>query len=523
MLASPFHTTTKSARSISKTEPHPMTKRKNTTTKKSGALLAAALLTGGLAPSFAGETVAKSVAVKAPESNPLSFADGLFTFDVQERVRWEIRENNFDFNSDVRTVNDDNWLLNRFRLGMLIKPTDWLKIYAQTQDSREYLSDRQDFPGVFGAEGDDAFDLRQGYVEIGNAKNFPLTLKIGRQILAYGDERLVGSFDWNNIGRTFDAVKLRWEEKKWSLDAFASTVVVPTRGKYNQSDFLNGNETDRGQLFSGLYFSTTALPFQTTDVYAFHLHEDTGLKYQPTAIGDTNFVTLGFRVKSKPGYFHHEPASAPDGKAMADGKSTPPPPPAPKPLGLDYDGEYAFQTGRVRGLDLTAFAVHTGLGYTFDLPWTPRLGVEYNFATGDSHPGDTDLETFQNLFPTNHKFYGYMDVFSWQNMHNPAVSVKVSPTKKLTAQLDYHGFWLATNEDVWYRANGTTAVRPLTPLARNADKFAGSEIDFTVTYKPFKQLALQAGYSHFFAGTYLKDTGAHDDANFGYVQTTIEF
>lgn len=73
------------------------------------------------------------------------------------------------------------------------------------------------------------------------------------------------------------------------------------------------------------------------------------------------------------------------------------------------------------------------------------------------------------------------------------------------------------------RANGTPAVRPLTPLARNSDKYAGSEIDFTVTCKPVKQLALQAGYSHFFAGSYLADTGAHDDADFGYVQATIEF
>ncbi len=503
---------------------HPMTRHPHHPALKRGALFAAALLAGIAAPSYAGETAVKSTAPKpAIESNPLSLAGGMLTFDVQERLRLEIRENNFDFNDALDSPTDDGWLLQRFRIGLMVKPASWLKIYAQTQDSREIDSDRPDFPGQLGAEGDDAFDLRQGYVEFGNVKEFPLALKIGRQILSYGDERLVGSFDWNNIGRTFDAVKLRFEQAKWWLDGFASTVVIPTRGKYNQSDFANGTETDRGQIFSGLYFSTTALPFQTTDLYAFHLHEETGPKYLPAAIGDTNFVTLGFRVKSKPGAFYHAPAPAPDGKSVADGKSAPPPPPAPRPLGLDYDGEFAFQTGEVRGLDLTAAAVHAGLGYTFEAPWTPRIGVEYNFATGDSRPGDTDIGTFQNLFPTNHKFYGFMDVFSWQNMHNPAISVKVSPTKKLTAQLDYHAFWLATNEDAWYRANGATAVRPVNALARNADKFAGSEIDFTVTYKPMKQLALVAGYSHFFAGSYLKDTGANDDADFGYVQATIEF
>ena len=500
-----------------------MTKRKNTSLKKSGALLATAVLAGGLTSSFAGPATAPPPVQPAPEANPLSFDDGKVVFDLQERLRWENRSNNYDFNSATRSVTDGNWFEQRVRIGLALKPVEWLKIYAQGQDAREFNSLRGNTPGVNGAEGDDAFDLRQGYIEIGNLKEFPLTLKVGRQILSYGDERLVGGFDWNNIGRTFDAVKLHFEQPNWWVDGFASTVAVPTRSKYNQSDLFNGNETDRGQVFSGLYFSTTAIPVQTTDVYVFHLHENTGPKYQPAAVGDTNFATFGLRVKSKPGVFHHEPAPAPDGKSVADGKSTPPPKAAPKPLGFDYDGEFAFQTGEVRGLDLTAFAVHAGAGYTFDVPWTPRVGLEYNYGSGDTNRTDSSIETFQNLFPTNHPFYGFMDTFSWQNMSNPAISLKVVPCKKVTLDLSYNGFWLATNEDSWYRANGTTTVRPLTPVARNADKYAGSEIDFKVTYKPVKQLALEGGYSHFFAGSYLKDTGAHSDANFVYLQTKIDF
>src|SRR5688572_4525210 len=85
-----------------------------------------------------------------PEKPPgplLSMADGRIVFDIQERLRWEIRENNFDFNDSVRSLTDDNWFLNRFRIGMALKPTDWLTIYAQGQDSREWLSDRADIPG----------------------------------------------------------------------------------------------------------------------------------------------------------------------------------------------------------------------------------------------------------------------------------------------------------------------------------------------------------------------------------------
>ncbi len=486
-------------------------------------------------PSFAGETThiagEKSVVQKAPESNPLSFFNGIVTFDVQERLRLEFRENNFDFNNDNDALTDDGWLLQRFRIGMLIKPVSWLKIYAQGQDSREIGSDRADFPNVLGAEGDDSFDLRQGYIELGDPKLFPLTLKVGRQILSYGDERLVGAFDWNNIGRTFDAVKLRWEEKTWWVDAFASTVVVPTRGQYNQSDFVNGNETGREQLFAGVYFSTAAIPFQTTDVYGFYLSENTGQPlFQPTAIDDTGFFTIGFRMKSKPGAFAPQPpAPEPDGKAVADGKeiadakATPAPLPPKKPVGLDYTLEAAFQTGEVRGLDLTAFAAHLDVGYTFDISWRPRIALGYSYASGDSDQFDGDIETFQNLFPTNHKFYGQADFFSWQNIHDLELNLKVAPIKSVTLRADFHAFFLADNNDSWYRANGVTTVRPLNAAARNADSYAGCEIDVLATWAVTKNVALEAGYSHFIAGEYLNDTGAASDADFAYVQATITF
>ena len=125
----------------------------------------------------AGEQTAKSKLAPSPvekkeESNFLSFWDGRLVIDVEERIRGEIRENNRDFDSSVHDDNDDSWLLNRFRLGLAVRPVSWLKLYGQTQDSREAFSDRANIPGIHGAEGDDIFDLRQGYVAIGDVKKF---------------------------------------------------------------------------------------------------------------------------------------------------------------------------------------------------------------------------------------------------------------------------------------------------------------------------------------------------------------
>jgi hypothetical protein len=441
-------------------------------------------------PVTAGEAPAPKAPVPPPPAataNPLSFFGGKLVLDFEEKLRFEARENNFDFNDSVDSLTDDAWLLQRVRFGALFAPTSFLKFYAQGQDSREFFSDRPDIPGQLGAEGNDKFDLRQAWIEIGDAKSsFPMTLKVGRQLLSYGDERLVGSFDWNNIGRTFDAAKLTYTGSDWSVDAFGASVVNVDRDDINESDFTNGGSRD--QFFGGLYFSTKALGIQTTDLYAFYLDES-------TVTGDTGFVTLGSRVKSTAGKLN----------------------------GFDYDFEGALQFGDLKGKDLSAGAVHAGAGYTFaNAPWKPRIGLEYNFATGDGNPGDNNTDTFQNLFPTNHKFYGYADFFSWQNIHNPAIQLKLAPTKTLTLQADYHLFWLDETADGWYRANGVTKVRPA-PAGKKADSFVGSEIDFTATWKATKNLSLQAGYSHFFSGDYAKASGPSDDADFVYTQLTISF
>ncbi len=490
--------------------------------RSSRGLLAATLLLTGSSALCGDSTVPSpnTAAQLLPAPNPLSFYGGKLTVDVQERIRWEARENNFDFNANARSPADDNWFLNRFRIGLLLKPVPWLKLYAQGQDSREWNSDRADLPGLLGAEGDDSLDLRQGYIEIGDANRFPLVLKVGRQVLSYGDERLVGGFDWNNFGRTFDAAKLRWEEKTWSLDAFAAAVVVPEFGDFNRSDFIDDG-TRKDQVFAGLYYTNAAPDFQSTDLYALYLHEDNAV---PQSSGDTRFATLGARAKSKPGAFHRAPP-APQDSTAGDGKSTPStsPAPAPRPAGFDYAAEVAFQTGRVRGLDHSAMALSAGVGYTIDAPWLPRVGAEYNYASGDRNAADGDIETFQNLFPTNHKFYGIMDLTAWQNMHQAAVGASVQPCKTLAVRIDYRAFFIASTDDVWYRANGTTPVRPLTAAAREAGKYEGSQIECVLSWTPRKSLQVQAGYAHFIPGDYLEDTGPASAADFGYIMTTFTF
>ena len=418
-----------------------------------------------------------------PPSNPLSLLDGRLVFDFEEKMRFEVRENNFDFNSNINSLTDDSWLLQRARFGILAKPTEWLSFYAQGQDVREIGSDRPNVIGQLGAEGDDTFDLLEGWMQLGQAST-GLSFKVGRQKLSYGDQRLVGPLEWLNPSRTFDAAKLRFAAQAWSLDLFTASVVPFEDGVFNRSDFLR--DTPRDQIFSGAYLATQWIPFNTTtDFYAFHLDET-----QPT--GGSSFVTLGTLWKGDP-------------KKLG---------------GFYYNTEMAVQLGTVADKDLTAFAGHWKVGHQFSDPWKTNIGLQYNYGSGDSDAGDGDVGTFQNLFPTNHLFYGFMDTTGWINMHNPQLNLSVQPTAKLKVTLDYHLYWNATSNDAWYRVNGVTQVRGIAP---GADRFRGSEIDVTVAYKHSSHLSFLFGYSHFFAGDYLADTGASDNASFAYAQVQINF
>ncbi len=465
------------------------------------------LLLASALPTFAGTNEKPEKKIETPL---LSFADGRVQFDLEARARFEVRNNNRDFDDAINDDNDDSWLLTRFRLGIALKPLPWLKLYAQGQDVREIDSDRPNIPGVRGTEGGDEFDLRQAYVEFADYKKFPLGVTVGRQTISYGDRRLLADSQWSNFGRTFDAAKLRVQTTRFSMDAFVGCPVQIKEHVFNDSDSAD--------TVAGLYASTEAIGPQTTDLfYIYRDKADLQPDLDPTNqtgargafLGNAQRVsTIGTRWKSKPGALR----------------------------GWDYGLEAAFQWGEVWNgnrttprLDHRAAAVHAEGGYTFEqAAWRPRLGLEYNYATGDKDPKDGESESFQNLFPSNHEKYGYIDEFSWRNLHNARFQFSVKPGKTVDVELNYHAFWLAETSDYWYRSNGFSTLRTKTPDGRDvrtigASSFAGQELDFVMKWKPRKWLNIDAGYSHFFAGDYLRDTGAHDDADLGYVQTQILF
>jgi hypothetical protein len=482
----------------------------------------------------------KQVAEWQP-GDPMSFADGLGTFDVQVRERVEVRDNWIDFNSKTNT-RDDAGLLERLRLGLKLTPTDWFTFYGQMEDSRTFFDDSNSIkPNSPGSQrefitNNDPLALRQAYLQFNKLFAQPLSLQLGRQVLSYGDERLVGAFDWDNNARVFDATKVRYQTKDYTVDAFAAYPVP------HQSDDFDVPETH--DLFMGIYATTALVPDVTSDYYFFwrskskldpitsFTNADNQTEGDPVPDGD--YATLGTRWKSKPGAFS----------------------------GWDFGYEGALQVGTIVNplggtattlshqpintgrQDLFAGMSHAEVGYTIKTDWTPRVFTSFDYASGSDNPDSGTSNTFQNLYPTNHPLYGILDRFSLQNMYQATVGVIAKPTDKITLRLDYHNTWLVSTTDEWRYANqtpvGASAVSPsglstgtggysaryAKALAVNPSNYMGSEVDLIATYAVTKWCKLQVGGAHFFAGAYIRETAPTqetDDANFVYSQVQFDF
>ncbi len=481
----------------------------------------------------------KNVADWEP-GDPMSFADGLGTFDAEIRERFEVRDNWIDFNSKTNT-RDDTGLLERLRLGLKLSPTDWFTVYTQLQDSRTFFDDSNSIkPNAAGSQqnfitNDDPIALRQAYLKFSKIGDQPLTFTAGRQVLSYGDERLVGGFDWDNNARVFDALKLVYLQKDYAVDVF-SAYVVP----HQSQDFDVPYTHD---LFLGAYATTTLVPKFTSDYYVFWRSKDklTPITSFTTAANQTegdavpngDYATLGTRWKSLPGAFANWDAGY-EGALQVGSIDNP-----LQGTATTVSGQ-AINTGRQ---DLLAGMSHVEVGYTIKTDWKPRLFASFDYASGSSDPNSGTSSTFQNLYPTNHPLYGILDRFSLQNMYQATVGVIAKPTDKITLRLDYHNTWLVSTTDELRIANqtplGSSAVSPAgtapasgyaaryaKALAVNPSNYVGSEVDFIGTYQLTKWCQLQAGAAHFFAGDYLRETAAGqetDDANFAYTQVKFDF
>ena len=187
-------------------------------------------------------------------------------------------------------------------------------------------------------------------------------------------------------------------------------------------------------------------------------------------------------------------------------------------------GEAAYQWGRKSGLDLEAWAAT--LRATVVASPSVSIFVEGNVATGGS--SSTVTRTFDNLYPTNHLYYGMMDLQGWSNMKGVAVGANWRATSRLGIEASFHSFSLYDKKDGWYGAAGGINKRGLVayidPSGASGDSI-GSEFDIVGKYRISSNQSIEGGFGIFRPGGFVKSFvgGSIEESTWGYLQFGTKF
>lgn len=407
------------------------------------------------------------------------------------RLRFESETNR---NFGARDPSNDAFLLYRELLHADLRYRNQFRIFVEGIDAR--VADR-DLPQIPGMEN--AFDFEQLFADLRIlGETTPLTLRVGRQELIHGKERLIGKLDWMNEGRRFDGAKLFYSSPKWDLDMFWVKPVLFMNKPYSNPWNTHINEGMNRKIdhwreeqnFYGIYSAYKEIPNHAWDLYFLGLNDRGFFVNANNRMGDLNVYTIGSRFGGTTGNF-------------------------------DYDMEGGGQWGKWDGDEVHAWMVASDGGFTFkDVSMTPRAGLGFDYATGDDTPRDHSHDTWNQLYPTAHAFLGYIDLVGRQNIIAPNVNVSFKPHRDVIAKLFFYHFWLDSNLDALYNAGGIPARRNATGSSGND---VGSELDATVAWQLNVHASLLFGYSHFWPSNFINSSGFSRDADFLYVQYQFKF
>jgi len=439
-----------------------------------------------------------------PPKSPL-FDISKFTLSGDARVRGESRTN-----SNFAAAKADTFVQQWARLGLNYAISQDVDMFTQLQYSKNWGGaatganglNANDSSSQTGISNGSVLGVRQAFIMIRNLGIDGLSLKVGRQLVVMGNHRLFGHFDWNNQAFSHDGVTFQYNQPTYEiwggwLHAANGDSVSNTAGSGASAGAVTstaGGGQNADMLFTRIAFKPMA-----------------GLAIEPLWVWFNNKTAAagsglnGVQTPHAPGQSRHTLGGRVAYRQdMFDGTFE------------SYWQTGHFDAGNGQNISINAVAMAIEGGITFkDLPMNPRIGAEFNYASGDGSGANCNgattagcqgnANTFENLYPTNHIVMGYADRMSWRNMVGYSGSLQLNPTQQTHLETRYWLFRKANQNDCWYSANqactgGTDGVNSGV-AGRTTDNSLYKELDviFTMFFKNNK-VAWQTGGAYLWAG-----------------------
>jgi hypothetical protein len=307
-----------------------------------------------------------------------------------------------------------------------------------------------------------------------------LILRLGRQELSYGSQRLISVREGPNNRQSFDAAKLSFSKNNFKADGFFGFYVQAKPGIFD-------DKTSNGVKLWGEYIVINQVPvLNNLDIYYLGLSKSTA-KFDDGSGAEVRH-SVGTRIWKSTGDWL-------------------------------YDVEALYQFGSLGDSKISAWTTSANISYTFHQnAFKPQIGLKTELISGDRKHGDDRLNTFNPLFPKG-AYFGLAALIGPVNLIDAHPYFSVALGKHLTWSEDYDMFYRMNQNDGIYAVNGKLIYTG----QQKKSKKIGHQLGTALEYTPNKFLYVRAELTWFNAGEFLKESGSGKDILMSGITATYKF
>jgi Alginate export len=375
----------------------------------------------------------------------------------------------------VRPATIDNYLLQRYFLGADFRFGPRVRVFAEAQSGI--------INGKFGSPRPtdrDSLDLHQAFVEVSQPvrRHNRLAFTAGRQEMEIGSSRLISASPGLNVKRSFDGIGLSYRTPSWRVSAGAAQLVGLATGMFD-------DRPDAGQVFWGVAAARDGQFLGRSQAGAYYLGIDRDESVFAQGIGPEVRHTIGVKLNGG------------------------------DRLSLNYD--VLFQWGRFAGAPIRAwaFATETAIRST-SMAWRPRFSIRADIASGDADKQQSDLQSFNPLFPGN-SYSGAVGLVGPTNLTDFTPALTLTPHRALVVGIEAPSYWRTSTGDGVY----ATDLRLLLGPDVGTGRYFGTNPGLVVVWQATRHLQLQGVITRFLSGGFLDNTFVSE--GFGFYSFTTRY
>jgi hypothetical protein len=342
-------------------------------------------------------------------------------------------------------VNDDNSQSRVLLSADLVagrKAHGYARVFTEVRDDQSY---GRTLPGGARPQDEDRHDVQTLQAEVGRGANF---LRVGRQEVALGQQRLIGVADWSNTRRSSEGARLQLVRGKFAFEAVDARPVTVRQFVRNVADTTQRYRT----LSLGSAAGAKPLARGLPAVWQAYWYEQA---IHPVNGTRTYRLTTGGRVQW----------------TWGASKST---------LTRSFEVEAAAQRGTVGAKQIHAwFAIAETQLQWKHVYGAPSLTLGIEQASGENSTTAGTLEAFAVLYPAAHSHGGYADVIGRTNARELHTVSSWDPFAPLNLRLALYRFDRVRLDDAAYTKQSTV----FRATGTNRDRHIADELDLSGTWR----------------------------------------